>query len=191
MTYYYDGTSGDDFFNYTGGDTLSAYGYGGNDYIWGNYGNDYVNGGYGNDTLLGYYGDDALYGLYGNDVLYGEAGNDYLDGYGVVGYAYGELDTLSGGSGADTFAIADSAGNTQYAADGYWSYGYNDGYATIMDYSYWEGDTIQLGSSDYWNYYSDSYYDYNGNGIADTSIYYGYNLLAVVSDTSSVSYSYV
>lgn len=167
-----------------GGD---IWGYAENDYIDASWGDDVVYGYGGDDTLLGYYGSDYLFGGTGSDALYGEANSDYLDGY---GYSYYEYDTLVGGTGADVFAIADSTGYTQYTADGYWSTGYADGYATISDYSYLEGDVIQLGSGDYWNY-SSSIVDYNGNGWADTAIYYGYNLIGVVSDATTITYSYV
>lgn len=165
-----------------------AYGWDGNDDIDGWTGNDTLYGEYGNDTLWGYDGDDSLIGGSGSDSLLGEAGYDYLNGYGYTGYEY---DSLTGGSNADTFALGDSWG-TYYALDGEYSY-YGDGYATVTDYNYWEGDTIQLNYNAYASgYYSfDSSYDYNSNGLLDTSIYYGSNLIGVVSDTSYVDYSYV
>lgn len=170
MTEYYYGTESSDSYSYTGYDNVIAYGYGGDDSITGNW------------------GDDKLYGLAGSDSLWGSYGNDYLDGY---GYSYGEYDYATGGYGADTYAVADEYGNTQYAADGYWSYGTSDGYLTVTDYNYWEGDTIQLSYGDAAYYSSNSAYDYNNNGYADTALYYGNNLLAVISDTTSVNYSYV
>lgn len=185
MTEYYYGSDSADYLNYFGSDDLVAYGYGGDDYFWGNWGNDTLWGYGGDDTLLGFYGDDRLYGLSGSDSLNGEAGNDYIDGY---GYTYFEYDTLTGGSGADTFAIADGSGYTQYAADGWYTYG--DGYATITDYSYLEGDVVQLGWSDYYNY-SFGTVDYNYNGYSDTAIYYGSNLVGVVSDATYINYTYV
>lgn len=167
MTQFYIGSASSDYFNYDGSEDLIAHAYGGDDVILGNYGN------------------DTIYGYDGSDTLYGYIGNDYLDGY---GYTYYEYDTLVGGSGSDTFAIADGSGNTQYAPGGWDGF---DGYATITDYNYWEGDVIQLGWNDYWNYSSNTFLDYNGNGVVDTALYYGNNLLAIISDTSTVGYSYV
>lgn len=69
-----------------------------NNAIWGLNGNDTILGGAGNDVLRGGYGDDTLRGEDGLDQLFGEADNDLLDG----GYD-GDLDTLSGGDGEDTF----------------------------------------------------------------------------------------
>lgn len=95
MTYYYYGTSGNDYLNYTGSDKLEGHGYAGDDFIWGNNGDDTIFGYEGNDTLKGWYGNDYLYGNQGNDSLEGEAGNDFLAGY-------EGRDTLLGGDGNDT-----------------------------------------------------------------------------------------
>lgn len=182
--------SGSGYDEYDGYDTL--YGYAGDDTLYGGNQDDQLYGGEGQDTLYGglnptYSGNDSLYGGSGSDSLDGGAGKDYLSGY---GYSVGEYDTLTGGSEGDTFVVGDYWG-THYAPDG--SYSYGDGYATISDYNYWEGDTVQLNYNDYSSgYYSfDSSIDYNYNGLTDTSIYYGSNLVAVVSDASYVSYTYV
>ena len=183
---------GSGYDDYDGYDTL--YGYGGDDTLYGGNQNDALYGGDGYDILYGglnptYSGNDSLYGGANSDLLYGGAGYDYLNGYGGTYYEY---DSLTGGTEADTFALGDSS-ETYYASDGWYSYYHVDGYATVTDYNYSEGDTIQLNYNAYVGgyYSSDSYYDYNGNGLADTSIYYGSNLIGVVSDTSYVAYSYV
>lgn len=187
MTEYYIGDSYDNSYDYYGSDHLYAHGDGGNDFIWGYYGNDTLYGGGDNDTLWGYDGNDTIHGGSGNDYLDGEAGNDYIDGYTQIGYNT-QYDTLYGGSGADTFALAES-GTTQYIPDGWWG---ADGHASIYDYSYSEGDVVQLSWNDYISgYYSFDYYDFNGNGSYDTQIFYGTNVVGVIYDTTSISYSYV
>jgi Ca2+-binding RTX toxin-like protein len=104
------GSSQDYIYGGFGNDLL--HGGDGNDYLYGgnpsvvedldpsqrDFGTDSLYGGAGNDALSGGYGNDALYGESGLDSLYGGAGNDYLNG-GADGLA----DSLTGGSGADTF----------------------------------------------------------------------------------------
>lgn len=112
-TYY--GNSASNYYNYMGSESLTAYGYGGN------------------DTLLGNTNNDSLYGGTGNDRLSGWSGNDYLDGFGSYAFNSGEYDTLTGGSGSDTFVLGDRGGR-----------GYlGNGYATITDYNS-ASDYIQL-----------------------------------------------
>ena len=127
-----------------GNDTLL--GGAGNDYLDGWFGDDYLNGEAGNDTLLGYYGNDYLNGGTGNDNLYGEGGNDTLNG-GGYGYDSGEYDTVTGGSGADTFVLGDAWGSF-YLDSSYKGWG---SYATITDFDWREGDKIQVfgSASDY------------------------------------------
>ena len=71
----------------------------GNDSLHGNYGNDSLDGGSGEDTLMGGAGDDLLSGTADTerDFLNGGSGNDTLLG--------GTTDVLSGGDGADVFAM--------------------------------------------------------------------------------------
>ena len=192
-----NGTSGNDSYDHYGSNALLAYGYGGNDYFWGNTandtlygddgndtlkgydGDDYLSGGYGNDWLEGEYGNDTLLGGYGNDTLYGDSGNDYLNGFGG-GYSV-EIDTLTGGSGSDTFAIGDSTGVAYLG--GYDYFTNTDGsYALITDFSA-ASDYIQAyaGAS-----YSLGYGDWSGGSALDTGIYTGGDLLAVVQDTTNV-----
>lgn len=63
---------------------------------------DQLYGGTGNDSLYGANGDDELNGEGGNDALYGGDGNDNLKG--DIDYTYG-IDTLTGGTGTDTFTF--------------------------------------------------------------------------------------
>lgn len=108
-----------------GDDVLS--GGAGNDTLQGSFGNDQLNGGDGHDDLFGGFGHDFLRGDKGDDDLYGGAGNDTLYGGEGSDRLYGEegndglfggifqIDTLTGGSGADRFltdgdAVLDQAG---------------------------------------------------------------------------------
>lgn len=74
-------------------------------------------------------GNDSLGGEEGIDVLVGGDGDDYLHG----GYAenYFENDTLTGGTGADTFAF----------------YSPFDGIDTITDFKFEQGDKIEVSAS--------------------------------------------
>ena len=139
------------------------YGYGGNDTLNGGYYNDYLSGGAGSDSLVGGYGNDTLSG-YGSGL---------------------EYDYYNGGYGADTFALGDYYG-------AYYQGGTSgNGYAIVEDYSYSQGDTIQLyrGGS-----YTVAYGNYGGTSATDTYIYSygssGYDLIGIVEDTTSISYSY-
>lgn len=93
----------------------------GDDYVDGWTGNDTLDGWLGDDTMGGYNGNDYLYGYNGDDVLYGEAGNDYL--YGEAG-----SDMLTGGAGADKFVF----------------YSPNDGFDSIQDFEWEQGDKVQV-----------------------------------------------
>jgi len=65
---------------------------------------DCIDGLAGNDTLIGLTGNDKLVGGDGSDILYGKAGNDELIGVGSS-FGVGEVDTLTGGIGRDTFVL--------------------------------------------------------------------------------------
>ncbi|GEM_PF-466376 len=132
-----------------GNDTIA--GNGGRDELKGGTGNDTIDGGAGGDRLLGEAGQDELSGSLGQDALIGGANNDVLFGNSnrdvLIGVdpesaiaGRGEIDTLIGGSGSDTFAL----GNSTLAF-------YNDGkprlagkqdYALITDFR--QNDVIQL-----------------------------------------------
>ncbi len=72
---------------------------GGDDIIYGGTGNDHIGGKGGNDKLYGDEGNDQLWGDDGDDLLRGGLGNDRLVG-----------DDFSGGSGRDTFVLAQGEG---------------------------------------------------------------------------------
>ncbi|MBE8949651.1 MAG: hypothetical protein SR3Q1_03510 [Quinella sp. 3Q1] len=126
------GGNGDD--TLTGGAGKdSLYGDNGNDSILGGDGNDTVSGGAGNDYLSGGNGYDSVFGGAGNDFLYGGEGNDVLygnDGDDTLRGATGN-DTLWGGVGADVFI------HKPY-----------DDISNIMDYSYDDGDILQILNKD-------------------------------------------
>ena len=121
------GGEGDDWFlpNYGTGSSTS-FGGAGNDFIWDGrisgvlWGDDTDNQA-GNDTLRSLGGDDSLYGLAGNDwldggndndllqggrgsdSLYGGDGNDRIESANENGGDEGDVDTMHGAGGTDTF----------------------------------------------------------------------------------------
>jgi hypothetical protein len=112
-----------------GDDTLL--GYGGNDTL-------YALGG--NDALLGGNDNDLLYGGDGNDTLSGEAGNDVLQGADIAGV--GQVDRLSGGTGADRFVLGNAS--SSFYDDGNSATAGTADYALITDFNPAEGDAIEL-----------------------------------------------
>lgn len=115
----------DDLYGHAGQDTLSGgagadslQGGEGNDSVMGDAGDDAVHGGLDDDTLDGGLGADTLFGSWGNDALTGvvddpdtaqtddiDAG-DFLNGGGgddVI--VIGQDDTVTGGTGADSFTL--------------------------------------------------------------------------------------
>lgn len=161
----------------------------GNDQIAGYQGNDLIGGNGGNDTIGGGYGNDGIYGGYGYDSLYGDAGNDYLNGFG--GGSSIEVDYLFGGTGSDIFSIGDSTGNAYLG--GYDPVTNTDGsYAIIEDFSWLEGDKIQAyagNTSSYGLYYGGS--AFGDPNVADTGIYLGKELLAIVPDVTIISSDFI
>lgn len=136
----YGGKGGDMLYGEEGDDTLvgdsgndTLRGGDGNDVIDAGTGNDVLHGQAGNDVLTGGSGNDRFYGGNGNDTLNGQAGNDFLIG-GVLGTTALQIDTLAGGTGADTYVI-----QTMYSGFG------NEDYALIQGFST-SDDTIELGS---------------------------------------------
>jgi Ca2+-binding RTX toxin-like protein len=142
-------------------------------------GNDTLQGGSASDELFGDDGNDSLMGWSGNDILSGGAGNDRLDGYAFTGT---EFDTLTGGSGSDTFVLGwyntAGVGNVSYLGTGY---------ATITD---WEGqfDFLEvLGSI---SQYSIQTGNFGVGGLAtDSALLYGNDLIAVIQDSTNINFS--
>lgn len=90
----------------------------------GNAGVNLLVGGDGNDYLLAYDNYDILVGEAGNDTLDGGAGDDFLNGG-------SGSDTLTGGAGADKFVFSSPF----------------DGIDSITDFTYLEGDKIEVSAS--------------------------------------------
>jgi Ca2+-binding RTX toxin-like protein len=90
--------------------------------------------------LAGTAGVDSLVGGNGDDLLSGLAGNDTIDGGGGADRIVGGLgaDVLWGGAGADTFVFRTVGESTPAAS----------GRDTIMDFSFADGDRIDLSSID-------------------------------------------
>ncbi len=101
-----------------------------NDTLTGDDGANAIFGGAGNDVVTGNGGNDVLNGFTGSDIVSGGAGDDVIDG-GMTG-ALGEIDTLSGGAGADRFFFETLGAS--------WT-GSND---QILDFSSLEGDKIDI-----------------------------------------------
>lgn len=135
-----DGGQGNNFlFGGNGNDTISNRG-ADNSFLFGGNGVDSLFGGGGNDSLFGEDGNDDLIGFSGNDTLNGGTANDFLDGT-LVARGEGEIDNLTGESGADTFSlrysIVGAEAGPAYAFEG------NNDYALITDFNKSQ-DTIQL-----------------------------------------------
>lgn len=124
-----------------GGDDDSLYGGAGNDSLYGNSGNDRADGGDGNDSLIGSYGNDVLVGGNGDDYITG-AWFAYPDTTGPQSVGQGEIDTLTGGAGKDTFKLWGGSGRLGGKVAHYNSGGV-DSYALITDFNPKE-DVIEL-----------------------------------------------
>ncbi|WP_354636243.1 Calx-beta domain-containing protein [Planktothricoides raciborskii] len=121
------GGDGDDSL-YGGKDQDSLSGGAGKDFLWGDLGN---------DTLSGEENNDTLQGGGGSDLLSGDAGNDILIGVNPdAPNSEPEIDTLTGGEGADTFVLGDATTAYCIAAGG-------DDYALITDFDL-NADMLQL-----------------------------------------------
>lgn len=152
-----DGYEGDDkLFGLAGDDELlggegkdQLLGGNGDDFLLGQQDNDNLYGQQGNDSLYGGQGDDLLYGYTGNDTLVGGSGNDLINGAGVAypdptssqSFGAGEIDTLTGGLGQDTFQLWGGSGRSGINVD-YASKLIGD-YALITDFDKSE-DIIEL-----------------------------------------------
>jgi Ca2+-binding RTX toxin-like protein len=166
---------------YVMGTAYSGYGNSLDNVIYGNSSSNYLDAGTGND---------AMYGGYGNDIVVGGYGNDTVNGYGGGST---EVDYLYGRTGGYNYGYADA--DTYVLGDAYGAY-YNgaSSYAIVTDYTYSEGDKIQLyGSSS--NYYL-GYGNYGGTSATDTYLYSysasaGYDLVGIVQDATTLNISYV
>ena len=123
------------------------YGLDGNDRLSGGDGDDILYGGAGNDLLDGGNSNDILYGGVGSDTLRGGLGSDILIGVDLSSplAGFGEIDKLSGGDGADRFILGD-ASRVYYNDGNITTQGLGD-YGMIIDFSFSQGDTIQLHGS--------------------------------------------
>jgi Ca2+-binding RTX toxin-like protein len=147
----------------------------GNDFIFGAGGNDLLIGGTGNDFIDGGTENDTLLGNSGNDTLLGGTGNDVLNGY---GFTFGEIDTLSGGSGQDRFILGDRS-QTFYKD--------SSSFAIITDFRASDGDKIVLNGNDF---YSLSLGNISGSGALDTLIRLASgDLVGVIQDTTQVVFN--
>jgi hypothetical protein len=96
----------------------------------------------------------TLWGTTGSDVITGGSNNDRLAGVPASGtrgssMGKGQIDTITGGLGADIFLVADSRG-TFYNDGSSKSQGLND-YVLIKDFNAAEGDRLQLRvANQYW-----------------------------------------
>jgi hypothetical protein len=119
-----------------GNDTLNASAYLIAATIIGGVGDDSILSGTGVDSLDGGKGNDSLFSGAGNDSLIGGEDDDWLQGTSATSGGAGEIDTLTGGLGNDTFVLGDSIrayyDTPALASD----------YALIMDFT--AGDKLQL-----------------------------------------------
>ncbi len=104
----------------------------GDDLAFGNLGNDTLYGYFGSDTLLGGQGNDRLYGEENNDLLSGDLGDDTLigayNGFYATTPGKHEIDTLTGGQGADVFVLGDES-KSYYVGQG------NSDFALLTDFN--------------------------------------------------------
>ena len=182
MAFFYYGTNGNNSFAYRGYNNLVAEGFAGKDRIWGGRYNDRLYGGAGNDTLLGGAGNDFLVGDTGSDRLVGGSGRDTLDGF-SGGYNR-EIDKLTGGTGSDTFILGDSTGISYLG--GRTPNGKDASYALITDWTAIDRIQAYGGSSSYRLIKDRNWF---GSSAKDTSIYVGNDLIGVIQDSTSVSFS--
>lgn len=167
---------------------ISGYGTGWHNRMSGNKRNNSLYGYGGNDTLYGHGGDDHLKGGSGTDTLIGGLGTDKLDGY---GHTTGEYDILVGDT---SYGNPRTDNSSKYGRDGadtfilgsaYQAFYRGNGYATIKDFNWVEGDKIQLhGNKNNYSLGKKSF----GSGTAahDTGIYYKGDLIGIVQDTTNV-----
>ena len=202
------GTSGNDYLRGGNGEDV-FFAYDGNDTIVDTANSrDYVYAGGGNDWIFTGAGDDYAYGYSGNDTIIGDRGSDYLSGNGgddlLVGAYFNrsnpgkdDIDTLSGGSGRDTFVLGERSDVFYDSDTPAWSLGTED-YALIKDFNP-SFDKIQLHGSN-------SEYVIGGSGVSGISglgIYHvnsgDFELIGILEDvafsavslTNSSQFTYV
>lgn len=174
-----------------GGDGLDVLsGSNGNDSLYGGNNNDLLIGGEGNDDVRGESGNDELRGSRGSDNLDGGSGDDTIagvtavtasvTGLDVIRNSTKDRDTLTGGSGSDTFILGVSGERPFYVSSGI-----ND-LAYIEDFESGR-DKIQLSglSSDYSLGVNSNYtaiYEGEGNSVDG-------DLVAIVKNTTNLSFS--
>ncbi len=154
------GTGKDSLFGSDGNDTINGntgedrlFGDRGADFLNGDAGSDFLQGGDHGDRLLGGDGDDTLFGGNGSDRLFGNNNNDLLIGIDPndsdSNFGTGELDTLTGGAGNDTFVLANK--NRVFYDDGDNSTAGDGDFALITGFNT-NQDRIQLqGSADFYS----------------------------------------
>jgi serralysin len=136
-----------------------------------------------NNSITGNRGSNTLIGDAGSDVLSGDDGTDTLIGVSIVSLKPGdnEIDTLIGGTKADTFALGDR-NNSQIF---YSTRGMSD-YALIQDFKLGE-DKIQLKSGGQYLLREYARVDI-GSSAKDTVIYKGdTEIIGVVVDVTGLS----
>ncbi|HIK42402.1 calcium-binding protein [Thermoleptolyngbya sp. M55_K2018_002] len=143
----------------------------------GNFRDNVINGNSGNNMLSGLGGNDTLVGGSGSDTLLGGDGNDRLRG-GTTANNAGERDIMTGGVGADTFELGNSAGS-------YYLNTVGNSYASITDFSAFQLDKFQVKGA-LSQYQLDKTRSLEGGAALDTLIYRGNDLIAVVRDTTNV-----
>jgi Ca2+-binding RTX toxin-like protein len=104
-----------------------------------------------NDNFTGWQDSDTLVGGAGSDTVQGSGGNDVVIGFSrsTTTPGRGEIDSLSGGLGADRFTLA--IDNLIAYDDGNSGSSGTTDYAIITDFNPADGDQVELGgqSSDY------------------------------------------
>ena len=171
-------------------------GFSGNDHIYAGEGQDVVGGGEHNDLLGGDNGNDRLFGDSGNDTLYGAQYFDY--GFFAGGVYYptdkakfgkGEVDTLTGGTGNDSFVLGMSS--VVFYDDGTTGNGAQD-YGLIADFVVGQDKIVLNGSSSNYALATGSYS--LGSSASETFIYrikagQASELIGVVQDVTGLSLS--
>ncbi|MGK7912798.1 MAG: calcium-binding protein [Synechococcus sp.] len=128
----YGGDNDDQLYGGDNDDRL--YGGDNDDRLYGGSDNDRLYGQSHNDYLSGDAGNDILYGGDGHDTLLGGKGNDILYGSKRYSRSFGDVDSLTGGEGADTFVLGRTRGSHYLGSGG----------VRILDFNRSEQDKIQV-----------------------------------------------